>query len=99
MCQHVARGHWMQGRGDVSVDLGHQVGRARRSLGQSRKDLVFACLSMRDQPAQPLSRVRDCFAVTRQKLREALIEGENSGPSSGLDIEAFIASKKKSFSL
>ncbi len=34
-----------------------------------------------------------------QKLREALIEGENSGHSSGLDIEAFIASKKKSISL
>jgi two-component system, OmpR family, osmolarity sensor histidine kinase EnvZ len=79
MCQHVARGHWMQGRGDVSVDLGHQVGRARRSLGQSRKDLVFACLSMRDQPAQPLSRVRDCFAVTRQKLREALIAQHTTG--------------------
>ena len=34
-----------------------------------------------------------------QRLREALIEGENSGPSTGLDIEAFIASKKKSLSL
>lgn len=34
-----------------------------------------------------------------QRLREALIEGENSGPSSSLDIEAFIASKKKSLSL
>ena len=34
-----------------------------------------------------------------QKLREALIEGENSGLSTGLDIDKFIASKKKSLSL
>ncbi len=30
-----------------------------------------------------------------QRLREALIEGENSGLSTSLDIEKFIASKKK----
>ena len=30
-----------------------------------------------------------------QKLREALIKGENSGLSTSLDIEKFIASKKK----
>jgi len=34
-----------------------------------------------------------------QELRAALIEGENSGPSSSFDIDAFIASKKKSLSL
>lgn len=34
-----------------------------------------------------------------QQLRQALIEGENSGPSTGLDIDAFIANKKKSLSL
>lgn len=34
-----------------------------------------------------------------EQLRQALIEGENSGPSSELDIEAFIADKKKSLSL
>lgn len=37
--------------------------------------------------------------VKLEQLRQALIEGENSGPSSGLDIEAFIANKKKSLSL
>jgi len=34
-----------------------------------------------------------------EELRKALIEGENSGPSTGLDIEAFIADKKKSLSV
>jgi antitoxin ParD1/3/4 len=34
-----------------------------------------------------------------EQLRQSLIEGENSGPSTGLDIEAFIADKKKSLSL
>jgi len=34
-----------------------------------------------------------------EQLRQALIEGENSGPSTGLNIEAFIANKKKSLSL
>jgi antitoxin ParD1/3/4 len=34
-----------------------------------------------------------------EELRLALIEGENSGPSTGLDIEAFIADRKKSLSL
>ncbi len=34
-----------------------------------------------------------------EQLWQALIEGENSGPSSGLDIDAFIAEKKKSLSL
>ena len=37
--------------------------------------------------------------VKLEQLRQALIEGENSGPSAGLDIEAFIANKKKSFTL
>lgn len=34
-----------------------------------------------------------------EDLRAALIEGENSGQSSELDFEAFIAAKKKSLSL
>ena len=34
-----------------------------------------------------------------EELRQALIEGEKSGPSAGLDIEAFIADRKKSLSL
>ncbi len=34
-----------------------------------------------------------------EELRAALIEGENSGQSSALDFEAFIAEKKKSLSL
>ena len=34
-----------------------------------------------------------------EQLRQSLVEGENSGPSTGLDIEAFIADKKQSLSL
>ncbi len=34
-----------------------------------------------------------------EQLRQSLVEGENSGPSTGLDIEAFIAEKKQSLSL
>lgn len=34
-----------------------------------------------------------------EELRQALIEGEQSGPASGLDLEAFLAEKKKSLSL
>ncbi|MCF6266342.1 MAG: type II toxin-antitoxin system ParD family antitoxin [Desulfuromusa sp.] len=34
-----------------------------------------------------------------EQLRQALIEGENSGSSTGLDIDAFIADKKKSLFL
>ena len=34
-----------------------------------------------------------------EQLRQALIDGENSGPSTGLDIEAFITDKKQSLSV
>ncbi|MFK5927636.1 MAG: type II toxin-antitoxin system ParD family antitoxin [Desulfuromusa sp.] len=34
-----------------------------------------------------------------EQLRQALIEGENSGPSMGLNIDAFITDKRKSLSL
>jgi antitoxin ParD1/3/4 len=34
-----------------------------------------------------------------EQLRQALIEGENSGPATPLDIDAFIADKKKSLTL
>ncbi len=34
-----------------------------------------------------------------EQLRLALLEGENSGPSTSLDIDAFIANKKKSLYL
>lgn len=37
--------------------------------------------------------------IQLEQLRQALIEGENSGSSTGLDIDAFIADKKKSLSL
>lgn len=37
--------------------------------------------------------------VKLEQLRQALIEGENSGPSTSLEIEAFIANKKKFLSL
>lgn len=46
--------------------------------------------------------VRDLIRQDHMKLeqlRQALIEGEQSGPSTSLDIEAFIASKKVSLSL
>ena len=46
--------------------------------------------------------VRDLIRKDHMKLeqlRKALVEGESSGPSTGLDIEAFIADKKKSLSL
>lgn len=46
--------------------------------------------------------VRDLIRDDHRKLedlRAALIEGENSGQSSELDFEAFIAAKKKSLSL
>lgn len=34
-----------------------------------------------------------------EKLRQALIEGEQSGPSTRFDIDTFIADKKKTLSL
>ena len=37
--------------------------------------------------------------IKLEQLRQALIAGENSGPSTGLDIDVFIADKKKSLSL
>lgn len=46
--------------------------------------------------------VRDLIRDDHRKLNElraALIEGENSGSSSELDFEAFLATKKKSLSL
>lgn len=46
--------------------------------------------------------VRDLIRDDHRKLedlRAALIEGENSGQSSELDFEAFIAAKKTSLSL
>ena len=46
--------------------------------------------------------VRDLIRQDHMKLeqlRQALIEGEQSGPATSLDIESFIASKKVSLSL
>lgn len=46
--------------------------------------------------------IRDLIRRDHMKLEElrlALMEGEQSGPSTGLDIEAFIAGKKTSLSL
>lgn len=37
--------------------------------------------------------------IKLEQLRQSLIEGEKSGPSTGLDIDAFIADKRKSLSL
>ncbi|MGV0033746.1 MAG: type II toxin-antitoxin system ParD family antitoxin [Candidatus Azotimanducaceae bacterium WSBS_2022_MAG_OTU7] len=37
--------------------------------------------------------------IKLEQLRQALLEGENSGPSATLDIDAFITDKKQSLSL
>jgi len=34
-----------------------------------------------------------------ERLRQALIEGENSGPATAMDIDSFVADKKRSLSL
>ena len=71
------------------------------SLPDQMKTWVEECV-MGGRYANSSDYVRDLIRKDHMKLeqlRQALIEGENSGPSTGLDIDAFIANKKKSLSL
>lgn len=71
------------------------------SLPDQMKNWVEECVKS-GRYANASDYVRDLIRqdhIKLEKLRQALIEGENSGPSTGLDIEAFIANKKNSLAL
>ena len=71
------------------------------SLPDQMKNWVEECVQS-GRYANASDYVRDLIRQDHMKLgqlRQALIEGENSGSSSSLDIEAFIAGKKQSLSL
>jgi antitoxin ParD1/3/4 len=71
------------------------------SLPEQMKGWVEECVQS-GRYANSSDYVRDLIRrdhLQLEQLRQALIEGENSGPSKGLDIEAFIADKKKTLSL
>ena len=71
------------------------------SLPDQMRNWVEECVQS-GRYANASDYVRDLIRkdhIKLEQLRQALIEGENSGPSSGLDIDAFIADKKKSLSL
>jgi len=71
------------------------------SLPDQMKSWVEECVQS-GRYANASDYVRDLIRndhLKLEQLRQALIEGENSGPSTGLDINAFIADKKKSLSL
>ena len=71
------------------------------SLPEQMKAWVEECVHS-GRYANSSDYVRDLIRKDHLKLellRQALIEGENSGPSTGLDIDAFITAKKKSMSL
>ena len=71
------------------------------SLPEQMKSWVEECVQS-GRYANSSDYVRDLIRKDHMKLEElrmALIEGENSGPAIGLDIEAFIADKKKSLAL
>ncbi|HMB16305.1 MAG TPA: type II toxin-antitoxin system ParD family antitoxin [Pelovirga sp.] len=71
------------------------------SLPDPMKNWVEECVKS-GRYANASDYVRDLIRQDHMKLeqlRQALVEGENSGPSTGLDIEAFIATKKNSLSL
>lgn len=71
------------------------------SLPEQMKTWVEECVQS-GRYANASNYVRDLIRkdhIKLEQLRQALIEGENSGPSTGLDINAFIADKKKSLSL
>ncbi len=71
------------------------------SLPNQMKTWVEECVQS-GRYANTSDYVRDLIRKDHMKLeqlRQALIEGENSGPSTGLDIENFIADKKKSLFL
>lgn len=67
------------------------------SLPDQMKNWVEECVKT-GRYANASDYVRDLIRqdhIKLERLRQALIEGENSGPSTSLDIEAFIANKKK----
>ncbi len=71
------------------------------SLPDQMKNWVEECVQS-GRYANASDYVRDLIRrdhIQLEQLRQALIDGENSGPSTGLDIDAFIADKKKSLSL
>jgi len=71
------------------------------SLPDQMKNWVEECVQS-GRYANASDYVRDLIRrdhIKLEQFRQALIEGENSGPSTGLDIDAFIADKKKSLSL
>jgi antitoxin ParD1/3/4 len=71
------------------------------SLPEQMKTWVEECVQS-GRYSNASDYVRDLIRkdhIKLEQLRQALIEGENSGPSTGLDINAFIADKKKSLSL
>ena len=71
------------------------------SLPDQMKTWVEECVKS-GRYANASDYVRDLIRqdhIKLEQLRQALIEGENSGPSTGLDIEAFIENKKNSLAL
>ncbi|MDY0270775.1 type II toxin-antitoxin system ParD family antitoxin [Trichloromonas sp.] len=71
------------------------------SLPEQMKTWVEECVQS-GRYANASDYVRDLIRkdhIKLEQLRQALIEGENSGSSTCLDIDAFIADKKKSLSL
>jgi antitoxin ParD1/3/4 len=66
------------------------------SLPDQMKEWIEECVQS-GRYANASDYVRDLIRrdhIKLAELRQALIEGENSGPSTGLDIDAFIAAKK-----
>lgn len=71
------------------------------SLPDQMKNWVEECVKS-GRYANASDYIRDLIRqdhIKLEQLRQALIEGENSGHSTGLDIEAFIETKKKSLAL
>ncbi|MGM0416393.1 MAG: type II toxin-antitoxin system ParD family antitoxin [Thermodesulfobacteriota bacterium] len=71
------------------------------SLPDQMKHWVEECVQS-GRYANASDYVRDLIRndhIKLERLRQALIEGEQSGPSTEFDIDAFIAEKKKSLSL
>ncbi len=71
------------------------------SLPDQMKDWVEQCVQS-GRYANTSDYVRDLIRrdhLKLEELRQALIEGEQSGPSSRFDIDTFIADKKKTLSL
>ena len=71
------------------------------SLPDQMRGFVDECVQS-GRYANASDYVRDLIRrdhIKLEQLRQSLIEGENSGSSTGLDIDDFVADKKKSLSL